>query len=67
MANGVVVLAPNTPPDSSKPLAIFVEGPMQDHSAALAAAGEFKTSHFPTASIQDCTVEKYSTGVVINP
>ena len=67
MANGVVVLAPNTPPNSAQPLAIFIEGPMQDHNAALGAAGEFKTNHFPTASIQDCTVEKYNTSVAINP
>ncbi len=67
MANGVVVLAAVTPPDSAKPLAIFVEGPMQDHNAALAAAANFKTNFFPTASIQDCTVEKYNTSIIINP
>lgn len=67
MANGVVVLAAFTPPDSAKPLAIFIEGSAQDHNAALTAANEFKAAHFPTASVQDCSVDKYNTSVVINP
>lgn len=67
MANGVVVLAASTPPDSAKPLAIFIEGPAQDHQAALAAAEDYKANSFPTATIQDCTIQSYNTNVVINP
>jgi len=66
MANAVVVLVPNTPPDSAKPLAIFIEGATQNHAGALAAAENYKVNYAPTASIQNCTIEKYDTTVVIN-
>lgn len=65
MNAGVAVLVPNTPPDSAKVLAIFVEGASQDHQAALAAANAYKTANSPTSVVQDCTVDKYNTGVVI--
>jgi hypothetical protein len=67
MANGYVVLEANTPPDAAKVLAFFITGPEQGDSAALANANEFKANHFPTSTVQACTVTSYNTSVVVNP
>lgn len=67
MADGYVVLAPATPPDSSRPLAIFFKGTNinVDDAAALSRANAFKAASSPTASIQHCTVETYNSSIVI--
>ena len=67
MANGYVVLAPNTPPNSAQVLAMFITGPLQGDATCLANANEWKTLTFPTGTVQACTVDSYGTGVVINP
>lgn len=67
MVSAVVVLAPNNPPDSAKPLAAFFVGPTQGQAAAELAAAEYKAAHAPTSSIQNASFSSYETGVVIQP
>jgi len=67
MANGYVVLAPNTPPDPSKVLAQFVTGPLQGDATCQANAIAWKNGNFPTGTVQPMTEDKYNTDVVINP
>ena len=67
MANGFVVLAASTPPDSSKAVAIFIVGATQNAADAESRANAFKASYEPTGTVQPCTIDKYNTGVVINP
>ena len=66
-ADGFVVLAPETPPDASKPLALFIVGPLQGSATCEANAIEWKILKFPTGTVQACTVEKYNTSVNITP
>lgn len=67
MAQGYVVLAPNTPPDSSKVVAAFLAGSTQGLNTALAQANAFRGAEVPTGTVQLAEFTSYNTGVVINP
>jgi hypothetical protein len=67
MAQGYVVLAASTPPNSSLVVAMFVVGNTQNDLDALSRANAFKAANNPTGTVQPMTVDNYNTSVVINP
>lgn len=66
MSQGYVVLAPNTPPDASKVVGIFLAGATQGLNTALVQATEFRDEKVPTGTIQPCSIDTYNTSVPVN-
>jgi len=68
MPSAYVVLAPSTPPDSAKVVALFVIGATQNSADALSRAQSFKSSYSPTSPDPTaCSVAEYNGPIVINP
>lgn len=65
MATGYVVLAAATPPDSAKPVAIFIVGSTQDDNSTKQRAESWRDLVYPTSVVQPCNLDKYNTSIVI--